>query len=117
MTPTSQAKASNNALLEYDILSLLPTTTGTFSVACLKHSVPSSLTAHVISLPLTGPRLPFYFKHTLVRTALKNGAVLEVSGHLVNFMDSLSLARFAIVQQWVVPERLKGGTGGQLAGS
>jgi ribonuclease P/MRP protein subunit RPP1 len=64
--------------MAYDIISLHPTSTETFSIACLKHSTPSPMTAHVISLPLTGPRLPFFFKHTLVRTAIKNGAVFEI---------------------------------------
>lgn len=63
----------------YDLLSLVPTTAATFSQACLTHSLPSPLTAHVISLPLTSPRLPFHLKHTLVRTAIKNGAVFEIN--------------------------------------
>lgn len=29
-------------------------------------------------MPLTLPRLPFHLKHTLVRTAIKNGAVFEI---------------------------------------
>ena len=36
------------------------------------------MTAHIIALPLTQPRLPFHLKHTLVRTALKHGAVFEL---------------------------------------
>ena len=36
------------------------------------------LYTHIISLPLTAPRLPFNLKHTMVRTALKNGAVFEL---------------------------------------
>ncbi|KAL0948491.1 hypothetical protein HGRIS_011057 [Hohenbuehelia grisea] len=63
----------------YDIISLLPTTAASFSLACLTHSLPSPLTAHIISLPLTLPRLPFHMKHTLIRTALKNGAVFEIT--------------------------------------
>lgn len=51
----------------------------TFSLACLTHSMPSPLTAHIISLPLTLPRLSFHLKHTLIRTAIKNGAVFEIS--------------------------------------
>ncbi|KAG8833258.1 hypothetical protein FRC17_011033 [Serendipita sp. 399] len=76
---TGLTKQHQAALMQYDILSLQPTTQATFSLACLKYSMPSTLTAHIISLPLTGPRLPFFFKHTLVRTAIKNGAVLEIS--------------------------------------
>lgn len=67
------------ALMAYDILSLQPTSQATFSLACLKHSAASPLTAHIITLPLTGPRLPFFFKHTLIRTAIKNGAAFEVT--------------------------------------
>ena len=63
----------------YDLLALAPTTTATFSLARLTHSLPSPLTAHIISLPLTLPRLPFHLKHTLVRTAIKNGAVFEIN--------------------------------------
>ncbi|KAJ7144800.1 PHP domain-like protein [Mycena crocata] len=62
----------------YDLLALVPTTQPTFSLACLTHSQPSVLTAHIISLPLT-LRLDFRMKHTLVRTALKNGAVFEIN--------------------------------------
>ncbi|KAJ6520566.1 PHP domain-like protein [Mycena sanguinolenta] len=62
----------------YDLISLVPTTQSAFSLACLTHSQPSALTAHIISLPLT-LRLDFRMKHTLVRTALKSGAVFEIS--------------------------------------
>lgn len=41
--------------------------------------MPSPLTAHIISLPLTLPRLSFHLKHTFIRTAIKNGAVFEIS--------------------------------------
>ncbi|KAK0458539.1 PHP domain-like protein [Desarmillaria tabescens] len=63
----------------YDLLSLIPTNQATLSLACLTHSLPSPLTAHIISLPLTLPRLPFHLKHTLIRTAIKNGAVFEIT--------------------------------------
>lgn len=63
----------------YDLIALLPTTVTAFSQACLSHTSPSNLTAHIISLPLTLPRLPFNLKHTLIRTAIKNGAVFEVT--------------------------------------
>jgi ribonuclease P/MRP protein subunit RPP1 len=62
----------------YDLLALVPTTQATFSLACLSHSLPSPLTAHIISLPLTLPRLPYHLKHTLIRTAIKNGAAFEI---------------------------------------
>ncbi|KAF8066543.1 PHP domain-like protein [Lyophyllum atratum] len=63
----------------YDLIALVPLTQPTFSLACLTHSLPSPLTAHIISLPLTLPRLSFHLKHTLIRTAIKNGAVFEIS--------------------------------------
>jgi ribonuclease P/MRP protein subunit RPP1 len=62
-----------------DLLSLVPTTSANLSLACLVQSQPSPLTAHIISLPLTLPRLPFHLKHTLVRIAIKNGAVFEIN--------------------------------------
>ncbi|EGN94609.1 hypothetical protein SERLA73DRAFT_22476, partial [Serpula lacrymans var. lacrymans S7.3] len=71
---------ANTSLVDpYDVISLAPTTATTFSLACLTHSLPSPLTAHIISLPLSLPRLPFQLKHTLVRTAIKNGAVFEIN--------------------------------------
>ncbi|KAK0502654.1 RNase P subunit p30-domain-containing protein [Armillaria luteobubalina] len=63
----------------YDLISLVPTNQATLALACLTHSLPSPLTAHIISLPLTLPRLPFHLKHTLIRTAIKNGAVFEIT--------------------------------------
>ncbi|KAG9309685.1 PHP domain-like protein [Chiua virens] len=63
----------------YDLIALAPTSAATFSAACLTHSQPSPLTAHIITLPLTLPRLPFHLKHTLVRTAIKNGTVFEIN--------------------------------------
>ncbi|KAF5372307.1 hypothetical protein D9615_009319 [Tricholomella constricta] len=63
----------------YDLIGLIPLTQASFSLACLTHSMPSPLTAHIIALPLTLPRLAFHLKHTLVRTAIKNGAVFEIS--------------------------------------
>ncbi|EAU86606.2 hypothetical protein CC1G_07802 [Coprinopsis cinerea okayama7 len=63
----------------YDLIALIPTTHATLSAACLTHSAPSQLTAHIISLPLTLPRLPYHLKHTLIRTAIKNGAVFEIN--------------------------------------
>ncbi|KXN81953.1 Ribonuclease P protein subunit p30 [Leucoagaricus sp. SymC.cos] len=77
----------------YDIIALVPTTHTTFSLACLTHSQPSPLTAHIIALPLTLPRLPFHMKHTLVRTAIKNGAVFEINyvGAIGGEHDSVSM--------------------------
>ncbi|KAF8960815.1 RNase P subunit p30-domain-containing protein [Flammula alnicola] len=71
--------ASVSLFNTYDLIALVPTTHNTLSLACLTHSLPSQLTAHVISLPLTLPRLPYHLKHTLIRTAIKNGAVFEIN--------------------------------------
>ena len=85
-------KTTSNASLftSYDILALQPTTANSFSSACLTHTAPSTLTVHIISLPLSSPRLPFRLKHTLIRTALKNGAAFEIdySGALSNADDA-----------------------------
>jgi ribonuclease P/MRP protein subunit RPP1 len=75
----SQINASVTLFNTYDLLALIPTTHATFSLACLTHTQPSPLTAHIISIPLTLPRLPYHLKHTLVRTAIKNGAVFEIN--------------------------------------
>ncbi|KAI0055708.1 PHP domain-like protein [Artomyces pyxidatus] len=71
--------ANASLVASYDLLALTATTEATFSLACLTHTLPSPLTTHIISLPLTLPRLPFRLKHTLVRTALRNGAVFEIT--------------------------------------
>jgi ribonuclease P/MRP protein subunit RPP1 len=74
-----QTNANAALFAPYDLIALTPTTSATLSLACLTHSLPSPLTAHIIALPLTQPRLPFHLKHTLVRTAIKNGAVFEIN--------------------------------------
>ncbi|ETW75508.1 RNase P subunit P30, partial [Heterobasidion irregulare TC 32-1] len=71
--------ANASLFAAYDIIALHPTTETTFSLACLMHTAPSSLTAHILSLPLTLPRLPFRMKHKVVRAALRNGAVFEIN--------------------------------------
>ena len=73
-----QINANAALFTSYDLLALQPTTEASFSLACLTHTQPSPLTAHIISLPLTLPRLPFRMKHTMVRSALRNGAVFEL---------------------------------------
>ncbi|KAI0037121.1 PHP domain-like protein [Vararia minispora EC-137] len=74
----------------YDIIALAPTTEASFSYAVLTHTLPSNLTAHVLSIPLTLPRLPFRLKHTTVRTALRNGAVFEINYAGALGIDDLS---------------------------
>ncbi|KAJ3985187.1 PHP domain-like protein [Lentinula detonsa] len=71
--------ANTSYFNSYDILSLIPTNQATFALACLTHTLPSPLTTHIISIPLTLPRFPFHLKHTLIRTAIKNGAVFEIN--------------------------------------
>ena len=97
-----QASTSSSIFSGYDIIALMPTTPGTLSLACLTHSQPSTLTAHVISLPLTLPRLPFHLKHTLIRTAVKNGAVFEMNycGAFGSDPDALETASMTIKRNW-----------------
>lgn len=70
-----------NQLASYDIIALQPTTANTFSLACLTHTQPSPTTAHIISIDAASasPQLPFRMKHTMVRTAIRNGGVFEIS--------------------------------------
>jgi len=74
-----QINANVSLFNSYDLLALIPTTHTCFTLACLTHTLPSNLTAHIISIPLTLPRLPYHLKHTVVRTAIKNGAVFEIN--------------------------------------
>ncbi|KAF9445774.1 PHP domain-like protein, partial [Macrolepiota fuliginosa MF-IS2] len=83
----------------YDIIALIPTTHATFSLACLTHSQPSQLTAHIIALPLTLPRLPFHLKHTLIRTAIKNGSVFEI-----NYVGAVGGEHDSVIMQANVAE-------------
>ncbi|KAG8713576.1 hypothetical protein FRC08_013081 [Ceratobasidium sp. 394] len=68
-------------LASYDIIALQPTTANSFSLACLTHTQPSPTTAHIISIDASSatPQLPFRLKLSLVRTAIRNGAVFEIS--------------------------------------
>ncbi|KAG8980241.1 hypothetical protein FRB90_007722 [Tulasnella sp. 427] len=66
-------------LKSYDIIALCPTTATTFSLACLTHSVPSPIAAHIITFDLhSAPRLPFFLKLSTLKVAVKNGAVIEI---------------------------------------
>ena len=100
--PLQQASTSSSIFSGYDIIALTPTTPGTLSLACLTHTQPSVLTAHVISLPMTLPRLPFHLKHTLIRTAIKNGAVFEMNycGAFGSDPDGFETASVAIKRNW-----------------
>ena len=55
----------------YDLIALVPTKHNTFSSACLTHSLPSQVTAHIISLLLTPPSLPYHIKHNLIKLPLR----------------------------------------------
>jgi ribonuclease P/MRP protein subunit RPP1 len=68
-------------LASYDIIALQPTTPNTFSLACLGHTQPSPTTAHIISIDAASatPQLPFRMKLSMVRTAIRNGGVFEIS--------------------------------------
>lgn len=49
-----------------------------FQKACLELSQPGVNQVTIISLPLhQGPKMPFYLKRSLVKTALRNGAVVS----------------------------------------
>jgi ribonuclease P/MRP protein subunit RPP1 len=98
---------ANASLVEpYDVIALLPTTSATFSLACLTHSLPSPLTAHITALPLTLPRLPFQLKHTLVRTAIKNGAVFEINyAGAIGGESDASLSTFGVSDTGVSGKR------------
>ncbi|KAG2158499.1 RNase P subunit p30-domain-containing protein [Suillus bovinus] len=98
---------ANASLVEpYDLIALLPTTSATFSLACLTHSLPSPLTAHIVALPLTLPRLPFQLKHTLVRTAIKNGAVFEINyAGAIGGESDASLSAFGVSDTGVSGKR------------
>lgn len=73
-----QTTANTRLLAPYDLLALRPTSAPTFALA-VTHTVPSPITAHIISIPLTLARLPFHLKHTPVKTVIRNGAVFEIA--------------------------------------
>ncbi|GAB1522848.1 ribonuclease P protein subunit p30 [Rhizoctonia solani] len=68
-------------LASYDIIALQPTTPNTFSLACLSHTQPSPTTAHIICIDAASatPQLPFRMKPSMIRTAIRNGGVFEIS--------------------------------------
>ncbi|KAJ9097231.1 hypothetical protein QFC21_004900 [Naganishia friedmannii] len=67
------------ALSSYDLIAVIPTTANAFSNACLKLSEPGPNQVSIISLPLhQNHRMPFFAKRSLVKTALRNGAVFEI---------------------------------------
>ena len=56
----------------------------------------------MISLPLTLPRLPFHLRHTLIRTAIKNGAVFEMnySGAFGSDPDAFETVSVVTKRNW-----------------
>ncbi|GHJ86684.1 hypothetical protein NliqN6_3086 [Naganishia liquefaciens] len=72
--------ATNTAALSaYDIIAVIPTTVNSFSNACLKLTEPGPNQVSIISLPLhQSHRMPFFAKRSLIKTALRNGAVFEI---------------------------------------
>ncbi|KAF8838077.1 PHP domain-like protein [Paxillus ammoniavirescens] len=81
--------SANTSLVDtYDLIALAPTTPATFSMACLTHSLPSPLTAHIISLPLTLPRLPFHLKHPSVFEINYAGALGDTESGQMNLRVS-----------------------------
>ncbi|KAH9055137.1 PHP domain-like protein [Lactarius deliciosus] len=81
--------AHSNLFTPYDIIALAPTTEATFSLACLTHTQPSPLSAHIISVPLDVPRLPFRMKHTMAREVVRvtKGKGLIVTGGGMDVAD------------------------------
>lgn len=77
--PDRAQTTANSALLSpYDIIAVLPTTATAFQKACLELSQPGVNQVAIISLPLhQAPKMPFYLKRSLVKTALRNGAVVS----------------------------------------
>ncbi|KAK0567025.1 RNA-binding RNA processing protein rpp1 [Tilletia horrida] len=68
------------ALQSYDVLAVHPTTEAAFSLACLSLAELKPFGIDIISLDLGAqPRLPFWVKRSLVRTALQLGVVFEVA--------------------------------------
>lgn len=61
------------------MVTLIPTTHATFSLACLTHSQPWPITVQIIVLLFTLLPLPYQIKCTLIRTAIKNRSVFEIN--------------------------------------
>lgn len=72
--------ANAQALQQYDLLSVTPTTETAFQHACITLSELKPFSIDIISLDLAAaPRLPFYLKRSTVGAALANGVVFEIT--------------------------------------
>lgn len=64
-------------LSTYDLISIQPTTTEAFSKVCLDLTKPGPNQVGIITLPMNGKRTRG-LKRSLIRTAIRNGAVFEI---------------------------------------
>lgn len=72
--------ANAQALQQYDLLSVTPTTETAFQHACITLSELKPFSIDIISLDLAAaPRLPFHLKRSTVGAALANGVVFEIT--------------------------------------
>lgn len=72
--------SNSNALLQYDLLAVTPTTEASFQHACITLSELKPFSIDIISLDLAAaPRLPFHLRRSTVGAALANGVVFEIS--------------------------------------
>lgn len=72
--------ANANALLRYDLISVMPTSETSFQHACITLSELKPFSVDIISFDLAAaPRLPFFLKRSTVGAALANGVVFEIT--------------------------------------
>lgn len=77
---TGFVTANSNALLQYDLLSVMPLTDAAFQHACITLSELKPFSVDIITLDLAAsPRLPFHLKRSTVGAALANGVVFEIT--------------------------------------
>ncbi|WFC93777.1 ribonuclease P [Malassezia brasiliensis] len=77
---TGFVTANSNALLQYDLLSVMPLTDTAFQHACITLSELKPFSIDIITLDLAAsPRLPFHLKRSTVGAALANGVVFEIT--------------------------------------
>lgn len=77
---TGFVTANSNALLQYDLLSVMPLTDMAFQHACITLSELKPFSVDIITLDLAAsPRLPFHLKRSTVGAALANGVVFEIT--------------------------------------
>lgn len=77
---TGFVAANSNALLQYDLLSVMPLTESAFQHACITLSELKPFSIDIITLDLAAaPRLPFHLKRSTIGAALANGVVFEIT--------------------------------------